>query len=368
LRRKSNFRVELCGSDTPSACGGVVHCNRLTFLLHPLSWNQKVRKSRLKRLNDYTINYFEHLLMVKKIFLKLVVLLLFVAVPYLFVKFHYVRHWDGNYYKTTGKANHLILGLSRAKRGLVPSVFEKELNLEGRMINFAFNNMESPYGPEYFAAVQRKVVASEKNGVFILSVSPGAILEFGKYKKGEKLREESFFFYDLWCQTCEPNLEYILKSPVRGGSLFEYFRKYFKAILQQQPVRPREIPHKDGWGELQPQLKLGLGGILNSNRQFDRSSLRESYLEKTIAFLQQHGQVSLLRLPITEEYQNYEEKMLPAFDSIIQSMADKYEVDYFNFLTTNDSLLFIDGHHLAGEGAREISTKVAKDIQSKFIH
>lgn len=279
-----------------------------------------------------------------------------------------MRYWDGNYQKATGKVNHLILGLSRAKRGLAPSVFEKELDLKGRMINFAFNNMESPYGPEYFAAVQKKVITSEKNGLFILSVSPGAILEFGKYKKGKRLREESFFFYDLWCQTCQPNLEYILKAPLRRGSLFEYLREHFKAILQQQPTRSREIQHEDGWGELQPQLRLGLGGVLSSNRKFDRSSLRESYLEKTIAFLQEHGQVYLLRLPITEEYQDFEKKMLPAFDSIVQSIADQYEVNYLNYFTSNDSLLFVDGHHLAGEGAREISTKVAKDIQSKFIY
>ncbi|MFT5165013.1 MAG: hypothetical protein ACI8P3_000237 [Saprospiraceae bacterium] len=304
--------------------------------------------------------------MIKKIGLKLLTLFVLVFIPYLIVKCHYVWCHDINYYKAISKANHLTIGLSRAKRGFSPAIFEERLALKGKMINFAFDNLSSPFGPAYLDAIQNKVVENERNGIFIISVTPGSILEFDKDKPGNNLREEQFYFYNLWCQNCQPNLEYILRSPIQGGSLFQYLRTNYKAIISQQSSNRREIIHTDGWAELSVEMRSDRLKPLIVSRNFIRSPLREKFLEKTITFLQSHGKVFLVRLPIAKVYQEYEEQLSPKFDSLMLNIAHKQQVDYLNYCNVAGDLSFLDGHHLSGEAARFISNKIAEDIKLKL--
>ena len=300
--------------------------------------------------------------MVKRIALKLLLLFLLTGVPYLCIKSYYVLQYDINYYKATGKANHLILGLSRAKRGLSPEVFKQELDLEGKMTNFAFNNLQSPFGPKYYQAIKRKVVKSEKNGVFIISVTPGSIMELVNDDYSLSLREDGFFYYNLWFQNSNPNLEYILKSPIREGSLFQFLRSKYKVILGLEASNWPEFMHEDGWGELDVSKRPSRLKPLIIQRTFKPSFRRERFLRKTILFLQQHGTVILVRLPVGKDYQEYEKVMYPEFTEKIHRIAQDYQLTYLDYFGELSDLLFHDGHHLFGDGARKVSQAIAETL------
>ncbi len=297
-----------------------------------------------------------------KIITKVSLLFFLVGLPYVGIKSCYVWNYDINYYKATGKANHLILGLSRAKRGLSPAIFEKELGLEGRMLNFAFNNLQSPYGPAYYKAVKSKVIKQEHKGLYLLSVTPGGVMNLVR-EDGVRFREDSFFYYKLWSQNSSPNWEYILRSPVSNGSLFQFIRNKYSVLFTGDDPKWPEIIHPDGWGELDISKRASRIKPLILNNTYVKSSRREMYLEKTISFLKQHGTVILIRLPIGKEYQEYEEILYPNFDTLIYNMAKKHQVQYLNYFKSELNIPFHDGHHLFGEGAEIFTLQLVEELK-----
>lgn len=306
--------------------------------------------------------------MIKKAILKLGLLFALVGLPYLGAKIFYVTNYDVNYYKAGKKANHLVLGLSRAKRGISPAILKEELKLNGQMLNFAFNNMESPYGEAYFQAIQKKVIETEKNGLFILSVCPGAIMDLNQVNGSTGFREESFFFYNLWCQNCSPNVEYVLRSPVKNESLFQFLHSQLTVALGSKRANTHEMIHADGWAELDPKMRYKRSKPLILKRTFSFSSSREKYLSETITFLQKQGTVVLVRLPVGKTFLEYEKTLYPSFDAVMTDLAAQHKVSYLNYVEADLGRSYHDGHHLFSDDARVISFRLAEDLKSKIIH
>ena len=101
---------------------------------------------------------------------------------------------------------------------------------------------------------------------------------------------------------------------------FQFIRNNFQVIIGRQASRWPEIIHPDGWGELDEVKRASRLSPVIVPRLFSRSITREQYLEKTIAFLQNHGKVVLVRLPMGEDYQEYEHKLYPEFSIIIKGI------------------------------------------------
>lgn len=304
----------------------------------------------------------------KKIIPRLLLLFTLGLLPFLIVKWAYVQQYDINYYKSLGQADHLITGLSRAKRGISPSILSEQLQLEGQMLNFAFNNVQSPYGGYYHKAIKRKLNRQHKDGLFVLSVAPGAMMDAEDRNGAFVLpRERHFFFYKLWMENTSPNIEYMLRSPLKGGaSLFQFLRNDWKVLLGWEESDWPEIIHEDGWGELDTaRISRRIArGDAPPEETYQRSATREIYLLETIRFLKDYGRVVLVRLPISEKFRIYEEGLYPGFSESMATFADELEVEFIDYSYFYPDDRYPDGQHLAGPAARQFSRQLAEDLKN----
>ena len=79
---------------------------------------------------------------------------------------------DNFYYKvSSSKKGSMIIGSSRALQGLNPDVLNQNLNRYD-IYNFAFTNLHSPYGLQYYNAINNKLNNSKNDNIFIISVQP----------------------------------------------------------------------------------------------------------------------------------------------------------------------------------------------------
>src|SRR5690606_17884978 len=86
---------------------------------------------------------------------------------------------NDNYSKFTHQSSSLIIGLSRAHNGISPKILDSilaEIPYQGGFLNFAFEKTQSPYGGVYLEAIKKKIPEQTKQGIFILSVSPGSFM------------------------------------------------------------------------------------------------------------------------------------------------------------------------------------------------
>lgn len=292
----------------------------------------------------------------KSFFFKLVAFLLLVGSPYCYVQKRIMMREDAFYWKSTQRADHLVIGCSRACHGVHPNVIKQELGLSGPMVNFAFNATTSPYGQPYYHAIQRKLTATPSGkGIYILSVAPASMMDFSR---GNGEREKTFRFYQLWDMNASPNLEYIFRQPRPGQALLVDF-------LERRYIYPKQEKYAltDG-----AQYNVGKKTIKQdwrktpSPRELLRSADRENYLKRTIALLAARGNVFLVRLPISEQRVMEENHIYPDFDRVMEELAAGYDkVSYYNY---NDpprtEYSYYDGvHHLDGKSAQLFSKDLA---------
>jgi hypothetical protein len=300
--------------------------------------------------------------------LKLSLLFLLAGVPFICIKYFYFQKEDQYYSKSTHQSGYLIMGVSRAKRNLVPSVLTQELEVPSSFLNFAFNSNTSPYGPQYFQAIKQKVPGHKKDGVFILSVTPASLLEMAN--NWGNLREKEFFFYKVWNKNIHPNIEYFFRFPINGAySLFEYFVPSLLSPVHEEDNSLYSVNHKDGWGELRlssDQRAADSMRIKIVEWEPKQSPVREEFFQKTICFLKEHGQVFIVRLPVVQELWEYEENAYPDFDHKIKEIAGMLEVPYLNYFYQPSDYQFPDGHHMFGESAKLFTNVLAKDILKDF--
>ena len=86
---------------------------------------------------------------------------------------------DDYYLKfSSPKQSSLILGTSRAKQGIIPSVLSSSIeNVDYQMFNFSFTLKSSPFGLVYYNAIKQKIDLESKDGCFIVTVDPWSISE-----------------------------------------------------------------------------------------------------------------------------------------------------------------------------------------------
>jgi hypothetical protein len=264
---------------------------------------------------------------------------------------------------TTKPQTNLIIGTSRAAQGLQPKIFDEVLKKEDPFFNYAFTLAQSPFGSVYLNSIQKKLDTTKKKGTFIISVDPWTICSDTKDPNDStNFREASLALANTTNVNTKPNLGYLYHN--FGG-------KYHQILF---PVNSKMYLHEDGWLEMnlrtdtatihQRTLKKMKDYRFNVLPKYKFSSLRLQYLLKTIQYLNNYGDVFLVRIPVSEEMMTIENELMPNFDSKIRA-AILLSKDYLDLTKENSSFTYTDGNHLYKKSGAVVSEKIANWIMLK---
>jgi hypothetical protein len=266
---------------------------------------------------------------------------------------------------TTPPAGSLTLGTSRAAQAVQTAVLQARLGRRytGPWLNYAFTLQESPYGPAYLASVQRKLAASTRHGLFIVTTDPWALSMPRPTRPDAPLvfPEDNSMIGQLRNVSQSPNWAY----------LTNHLHLPFYRVLLHDTASVVRL-HADGWLEvvLPPPSadtarlrsrtleKLVTYRALAAGSQLAAPRLQS--LRQLIALLKPHGQVVLVRLPTGPALRTIEDQYQPRFDQLMQHTADSLGVPYLNYLGHNYPTN--DGNHLWRGAARTFSQRLAGDI------
>ncbi|TPV33843.1 hypothetical protein FJ651_06705 [Paucihalobacter ruber] len=273
---------------------------------------------------------------------------------------------DAFYVKfTTPKQNSLIVGSSRAAQGLQPNSMSRVLP-NYPIYNYAFSRIHTPYGKPYLESIKLKLKEDSKKGIFIVEVNPWSICK----QKNEVLdsvnfRENNSFLGGVKNVSVKPNLEYLMNF-YEGKNVDIFTKKgtnYHKEIL---------FVHDDGWYEvnLNDSPKKRDQRINSTITSYSKirtdyqglSDIRLDYLKQTIDFLQYHGKVFMVRMPVHSNMLAIEKELMPDFDQKMLEVSMELELPYFNFTHMVDQFQYTDGHHLDIDSGSKFSVLLAQKI------
>ncbi|QLG46711.1 hypothetical protein [Costertonia aggregata] len=298
---------------------------------------------------------------------------LFISVYFSFLYKLSTGYVDGYYYKFCGEGESLIIGLSRAHDGIVPEIINKSLmvsDFNGKKIsNFAFEKSQSPFGEVYLESIKRKIGNSKGRGLFIISVTPGSFLALKGMtdKEIEKRDKKIMMLGKVSDVTSNPNFSYLTNC--YGNPLYNIFFNDKNKISNR-------IVHPSGWNEFR--MKSESYNVMKSDLKLWKSQTLEGYkaiyekeavseyriasLKKLIRFLKKKGEVVLVRMPTSEEVNEFENKKWEFFNVEIDSMAKKIDIKYLDY---SDNFMFntYDGSHLVSESAKSFTGLLADDIK-----
>jgi hypothetical protein len=259
---------------------------------------------------------------------------------------------DAFYYRfTTPKAPSMILGGSRAAQAIKPGIINELICTdENKIINHAFALGVSSYGPNYLREITKKLDKTSNNGLFIISAVPWSLSIESDFVDDSTTFfevENNLFVGNLKSSDSNPNFDYLLNHWVNK---FEPFVRIFKYMINYQGM---SVLHKDGWLEITTRTdsayiteRVRESSEEYMEKRFKLSSIRLDYLEKIIRYLDKYGEVVLIRMPVSKQMQEIEDLRFPEFDNIIQQIANKNSIHYFNFFNMSGQFLTIDTHHL----------------------
>lgn len=246
----------------------------------------------------------------------------------------------------------LVLGTSRAAQGLRPDVLGPALDAE--IYNFAFTIAQSPYGPTYLDAIERKL-AADATGPFLLAVDPWSVSSTTEDPNDSMAyRELDLCLGNTRVLNMDPNPFYLANN--LGGS--------YHSILF--PDR-RTVLHEDGWLEVNVPMDevsvaertarkvLDYTGKLET---FTPSTHRRDCLVRTIDRLRSHGPVVLVRLPIDPAIMRIEDQYMADFDDWLAPAISSADA-YIDMTDLNDSVDYTDGNHIHSESAVRVSQELA---------
>jgi hypothetical protein len=295
----------------------------------------------------------------KKFLIQIMFFFILIAVAYAMVLSLEDGYTDPFYIRfTTPKQNNLIIGTSRAAQGLQPDVFQEVLNMN--INNYSFSILNSPFGSVYLESIKNKLVTNTRNGIFIVTVDPWSISSVADNPNDSSMfRENNLFLAKTKVVNINPNPFYLLNDPDdKYKTLFP--KRYSKMYL-----------HNDGWLEvtinmdslaIEERLEKKIHLYKTNNLLINKlSRLRLNYLIKTINYLNHHGKVYLVRLPIHPKMMEIETLYMPEFDYIIQEAKD-ISTGYLDLTEYNSEFIYTDGNHLYKESGKIVSKMIAEWI------
>lgn len=274
-------------------------------------------------------------------------------------------HADGIYLKfTTPQQSSLILGTSKAAQGLHPSVFNRVLGRQD-MYNYAFSVIHSPYGPAYLESIKNKLDRSTEDGVFIVTVDPHSIASKTEDPNDSlQFRENESPVGEIEDVTASPNFEYLI---------FHYPEQYIYLLTRKINYVSQGKVHEDGWVAtnlpagpemVEYRTRLKVKSYTKQVKRYQFSEARLKYLEKTISFLKQHGDVYLVRLPVVEPILELENSIVPDFEQKITKVAEKHDLNFLDLSKKPEKYTYDDGNHLDERSGKLASKHIAEWIKT----
>jgi hypothetical protein len=268
---------------------------------------------------------------------------------------------------TSPKQKSLIIGSSRAAQGIMPSVLNTTLDAKrfiNPIYNYSFTILHSPYGNTYYKAIEAKLDKHTTNGLFILDVNPWTISSDKSinYERETKKELGKLKYFNMY-----PNYDYLINA----------YKKSIFTTLSNQFVKDTTLKlHDNGWMEVSVKFnikqfeksKIEKVKMYKKNNllRFNISTDRIQWLGKTIDLLNKHGNVILVRVPVSDEILEIEDKLIENFDSLIKTKFK--DIPYLNYKNVNKDYLYIDGNHLYKESSKEFSKKLATDINELYLN
>ena len=240
------------------------------------------------------------------------------------------------------------------------------------MYNYAFTWGHSPYGPKYLESIRKKLDPTTKDGVFIVTVEPTALMVTRSkpdspeyYVENDKSVAKTNFV------NMNPNVEYLLesydysltralnlkiippKNPMADIQILDNGRMEVKMIKDFTPEKRIE-ENKQKMVDFQKRVD-----------ELKWSEKRLNYLRQTIIFLQKHGKVFLFRLPLAKVPYEIEDEAVPFFDEKMKEISKEYGISYLNYKFIPDNYQFLDEVHLERKSMNEFSKKLGEKIVSE---
>ncbi|MFC6267095.1 hypothetical protein [Frigoriflavimonas asaccharolytica] len=304
-------------------------------------------------------------------------LMLFSVLPLLVICFavYITGKKTDDFYKrfTSPQQNSLILGSSRAA-GMNPAILDsitKSKFPKVKLYNYAFTWAHSPFGPKYLESIEKKIQPNSKDGLFIVTVEPTALM----VDRSQADRPENFVENDKSVArtsmvAINPNVEYLWES-------FEFsITKELnnKIIPPKDPIGKMEIldngkiqttiirqvsdKTRAEWNDnAMKLLKIKMAGLKTSK-------IRLQYLAKTIDFLKKHGKVVVLRIPMAKVPYDIENDTYPDFDAQMNKICSQKKVSYKNYNLSENNFKYVDEVHLDTKSMNQFCEILAKDIIS----
>ncbi|WP_412850295.1 hypothetical protein ACL0VS_10760 [Chryseobacterium sp. PMSZPI] len=270
--------------------------------------------------------------------------------------------------------NSLILGSSRAA-SMNPEIINRIIHpiySGANLYNYAFTTVHSPYGPKYLESIKKKVKPDTKNGVFIVTVEPTAVMvDKNKPDSSEYYVENDRSVAQTSQVAINPNIEYLLES-----YNFSITNELNKKILRPKNAIA-EISVLDNGkvncvilkrNSFQKQQEINRKKMIDFEKRLlslKHSDNRIQYLEKTIDFLKSHGTVIMVRVPINKIPYFLENKSWPDFDSRMKDTALKTNVQYINYNNLPNHYQWTDEVHMELDSMDDFSAVLARDIIKK---
>ncbi|MET4073476.1 hypothetical protein [Hymenobacter sp. UYCo722] len=260
-------------------------------------------------------------------------------------------------------AGSLILGTSRAAQGIRPAVLAARLGgqFEGPLLNYAFTLTHSPYGPAYLASIRRKLRPEVRHGLFLVAVDPWSLSANGPTGAAEAdvFPEAQSFIGQLHEVSQSPNLAYLAH--------------YQTKPLYRLPLdfaTATERLHPDGWLEVNIGLDSAQVRARTARKLLDYRRLAATQhlaagrliaLRQTVEFLQAHGRVVLVRLPVGPGLRALEQQYQPGFEAKMRRLAADFAVAYLDYSAAPYATT--DGNHLQKAASETFSQQLADDLR-----
>lgn len=283
---------------------------------------------------------------------------------------------DSFYYRfTTSKANSLVLGTSRSAQGIKPSVINKRICTEkNRIINHSFAIGPSSFGPNYYKEITKKLEGNYTRGLFILSVDPWSLATDILNVDDDSLQffevRREMFVGNLKSSSTNPNIDYLFNY---WNNKFSAFINLFKLAIDYKNLL---ILHKDGWLEMDIEMDPTIveKRINNSTEEYSKKNEKLSltrlyFLDRMVMLLMKHGDVYLVRMPVSAPMAEVEKNKFPDFEEKIQSIAEKYQIYFFDFIDESGDFEMTDTHHLYRKESERFSNQLCDSISiNRYKH
>lgn len=278
---------------------------------------------------------------------------------------------DVYYKKFTQKAGGLIIGISKASKGINPAIIEEKLsvlNYDKPIINFALNSSNSLYGEVYLEAIKKKLNPKINKQLFILSVSPVAFAALKDLNPEDiyKMDKNHTVLGKVNQVSSKPNYNYILNTYEQPlyNALHPYEKWTFFKLHDNGWVETTRTTDKDTIREVDTKFwKFKVSELFKNQLDFQEvSTYRIDSFIKILIFLKSKGDVFIINMPEDQEFLDMEKMFWPDFEQKIDSISTKYNTPFFNYNNLDHKFKTYDGVHFDTANAIAFTKMLSEDI------